>query len=320
MKRLMLTLAACFSFPVFLACAQEDISPASLSGKKSIELGDFVLSAMPVSGKALSWDWQSNSEIQWQDGVIRTNSGASLRSGFARINVMGVKSTVLEKRRNELGWEITLGTQMPAKFGPEYITMQPSRCGGYLNENCTFDPARSLVKNGVEFHKICSTIAGGPNTTDVYAIKAAGKESMLMTWQNSTGSSASSSWLELRMHSPDGASSYCNEIVREDFTSEEADKRSKKEIEHDTKAITTTLLKALDGLDGNHGDACSIKISANSYGGISALDASNKENNLIFCEKVIGRLSEIKLPLPSKDAPTTINLNVTAKQPTPGKK
>lgn len=315
MKRLILTLTAtaCLTFPALATVAQEDVSPPSLSGKKSTELGDFVLSAMPATGKKLSWDWQSNSDIQWQDGVSE-----SFRSGFARINVMGVRSTVLEKKRNELGWEVTLWTSMPAKFGPEYISIEPSKCGGYLNENCTFNPIHSLIKSGIEFHEICSTMAGGPNSNNVYVINAAGKENMLMTWTNSAGSDASSSWLELRIYSPDTASSYCDEIVRRNFTPTGPDGRSKNELTHDTQAIATSLSSALAGISGDSGARCNIKISADGYGGIPALDASQKGNDLIFCETVINKLNGIKLPLPSKNASTTINLNVEANQPDTG--
>ncbi|QFH71443.1 hypothetical protein FR762_17740 [Enterobacter sp. E76] len=114
MKRLI----TCITVSIFTvtctpyAVSGEDISPESLSGKPAAELGDFIYSAIPDTGKKLSWDWRSNSEIVWEDGVTVTDSGMSLRTGFARINVMGVKSTVLEKRKNELGWEVTLGTSM----------------------------------------------------------------------------------------------------------------------------------------------------------------------------------------------------------------
>jgi hypothetical protein len=40
-------------------------------------LGDFVYSAMPDAGHGLSWDWQSNSDIVWADGVTQTASGMS---------------------------------------------------------------------------------------------------------------------------------------------------------------------------------------------------------------------------------------------------
>ncbi|MGL5239763.1 MAG: hypothetical protein ACRC85_03030 [Kluyvera ascorbata] len=312
MKRLI----TCITVSIFTvtctpyAVSGEDISPESLSGKPAAELGDFIYSAIPDTGKKLSWDWRSNSEIVWEDGVTVTDSGMSLRTGFARINVMGVKSTVLEKRKNELGWEVTLGTSMPAKFGPEYISLSPSKCGGYLNENCTFNPAPSLVKRGIQFHKICSTIAGGPNTTDVYVINTAGKESMLMTWVNSAGSGASSSWLELRMYSPEDATSYCNEVVKENFTSVSQDGRSKKELTNDIRTITEALSKAITGISGSNGAKCHVRIAANGYGDISAIDASQKGNDFIFCESIIDKLSNVQLPSPSKNASTTINLNV----------
>jgi hypothetical protein len=98
MKRLILLSVMVATLPPY-AISAEDISPESLSGKPSFELGDFVYSAMPDAGHGLSWDWQSNSDIVWADGVTQTASGMSLRTGFARINVMGVKSTVLEKRK-----------------------------------------------------------------------------------------------------------------------------------------------------------------------------------------------------------------------------
>ncbi|HBD0057087.1 TPA: hypothetical protein KFT63_003428 [Escherichia coli] len=309
MKRLILLSVMVATLPPY-AISAEDISPESLSGKPSSELGDFVYSAMPDAGHGLSWDWQSNSDIVWADGVTQTASGMSLRTGFARINVMGVKSTVLEKGKKELGWEVSLGTSMPAKFGPEYISMAPSKCGGYLNENCTFNPASSLTKRGIEFHKICSTIAGGPNTTDVYIVRVAKKESMLMTWVNSAGSSASSSWLELRMYSPESAALYCDETVKKEYSFATQDGRSKKELVHDTKIITDALSKAISGIDGANDAVCHARIFADGYGGISAFDASQKDNDIVFCESIINRLSGIRLPSPSKNASTIINLDV----------
>jgi hypothetical protein len=98
MKRLILLSVMVATLPPY-AISAEDVSPESLSGKPSSELGDFVYSAMPDAGHGLSWDWQSNSDIVWADGVTQTASGMSLL--VARINVMGVKSTVLEKRRKK---------------------------------------------------------------------------------------------------------------------------------------------------------------------------------------------------------------------------
>ncbi|EGE3558120.1 hypothetical protein DLW27_23360, partial [Escherichia coli] len=62
MKRLILLSVMVATLPPY-AISAEDISPESLSGKPSSELGDFVYSAMPDAGHGLSWDWQSNSDI-----------------------------------------------------------------------------------------------------------------------------------------------------------------------------------------------------------------------------------------------------------------
>jgi hypothetical protein len=68
---------------------------------------------------------------------------------------------------------------------------------------------------------------------------------MLMTWVNSAGSSASSSWLELRMYSPEEAALYCDETVKKEYSFATQDGRSKKELVHDTKIITDALSKAI---------------------------------------------------------------------------
>lgn len=71
MKRLILLSVMVATLPPY-AISAEDISPESLSGKPSSELGDFVYSAMPDAGHGLSWDWQSNSDIVWADGLTLT--------------------------------------------------------------------------------------------------------------------------------------------------------------------------------------------------------------------------------------------------------
>jgi hypothetical protein len=72
--------------------------------------------------------------------------------------------------------------------------------------------------------------SGGPNTTDVYVVRVVKKESMLMTWVNSAGSSASSSWLELRMYSPESAALYCDETVKKEYSFATQDGRSREGI------------------------------------------------------------------------------------------
>ena len=73
--------------------SKEAIFPSSLSGKPSVELGEFIRSSMLEKGERLGWDWRANSDIDWQDGITQVNStGYSHRDGVARINVMGVRS------------------------------------------------------------------------------------------------------------------------------------------------------------------------------------------------------------------------------------
>ena len=113
MKRLILLSVMVATLPPY-AISAEDISPESLSGKPSSELGDFVYSAMPDAGHGLSWDWQSNSDIVWADGVTQTASGMSLRTGFARINV--INSAGEKEKRIRLGgfpWNVNASQVRP---------------------------------------------------------------------------------------------------------------------------------------------------------------------------------------------------------------
>ncbi|EFH7449753.1 hypothetical protein GKB25_22540 [Escherichia coli] len=79
---------------------------------------------------------------------------------------------------------------------------------------------------------------------------------------------------------------------------------------HDTKIIADALSKAISGIDGANDAVCHARIFADGYGGISAFDASQKDNDIVFCESIINRLSGIRLPSPSKNASTIINLDV----------
>lgn len=190
--------------------SKEAIFPPSLSGKPSVELGEFIRSSMLEKGERLGWDWRVNSDIDWQDGITQVNStGYSHRDGVARINVMGVRSSVLKKRKDELGWEVSLRTMKPAKFGPEAIELSPLDCFGTLYDGCSFDPASSLKAAGIATKKICSVHLNGSNFSDTYLISHSGKEDMLMTWANSGGSGGESSRVTLRQNSKDAEAEAC---------------------------------------------------------------------------------------------------------------
>ncbi|EHL9311748.1 hypothetical protein KFA87_004815 [Escherichia coli] len=112
------------------------------------------------------------------------------------------------------------------------------------------------------------------------------------------------------MYSPESAALYCDETVKKEYSFATQDGRSKKELVHDTKIIADALSKAISGIDGANDAVCHARIFADGYGGISAFDASQKDNDIVFCESIINRLSGIRLPSPSKNASTIINLDV----------
>lgn len=214
MKIVSLVLFVLIPIPVIAAAesSQEAIFPSSLSGKKSVELGDFIRASMLEKGESLGWDWRANSDIDWQDGITQVNStGYSHRDGVARINVMGVRSSVLKNRKDELGWRVSLRTMQPIKFGPESIELSPLDCFGTLYDGCSFDPAESLKTAGIETKKVCSVHLNGSNFSDTYLIRYSGKEDMLLTWTNSGGSGGESSGVTLRKDSKDAKAEACEQ-------------------------------------------------------------------------------------------------------------
>lgn len=214
MKVVSLVLCVLISIPVTAEAgsSREAIFPSSLSGKKSVELGEFIRASMLEKGENLGWDWRANSDIDWQDGITQVNStGYSHRDGVARINVMGVRSSVLKNRKDELGWNVSLQTMKPAKFGPEAIELSPLDCFGTLYDGCSFDPASSLKAAGIDTKKICSVHLNGSNFSDTYLISYSGKEDMLMTWGNSGGSGGEASSVTLRLNSEISQNDACHE-------------------------------------------------------------------------------------------------------------
>lgn len=212
MKVVSLVLCVLISIPVTVAAesSREAIFPSSLSGKKSVELGEFIRASMLEKDENLGWDWRANSDIDWQDGITQVNStGYSHRDGVARINVMGIRSSVLKNRKDEFGWRVSLRTMQPIKFGPESIELSPLDCFGTLYDGCSFDPAESLKTAGIETKKVCSVHLNGSNFSDTYLIRYSGKEDMLLTWTNSGGSGGESSGVTLRKNSKDAKAEAC---------------------------------------------------------------------------------------------------------------
>ncbi|SAL87418.1 hypothetical protein AWB74_08106 [Caballeronia arvi] len=148
----------------------------------------------------VGWDLAVDSAIQWTDnGYVDTPKWA-MRHGLVRVNVMGIPSTVLRKKKEELGWSVTMQTVLPPKFGPQTIEIVPGfdgkLCFGSLYEVCQFDPLPSLKQASVQAALLCKEGYPG-NETRVFRLSAAGKQDATLVVMDSGGSGGSSTTLTL---------------------------------------------------------------------------------------------------------------------------
>ena len=204
----MKALLAVISFVLLLAsCSkQAEVYPKAASNLKEMELGQAIYMLMPsVSSGHIGWSYLSDSnKVFWLDDTYKTAPGGDLnfRTGLMRINVEGVKSTILKKVVKELAWSVVYGGPGNPNFGVQEISLSPgvndgdANCFGSTTENCTFNPINSMVKEGIKVDIQCKSFESvGMELT------AKGKKTIGAKWVTSGGSGGSSSWIELYVNS-----------------------------------------------------------------------------------------------------------------------
>lgn len=174
--------------------------PPSAGKLKSIELGQAILMFMPPSEtNQIDWSYQSTAGIIWLDDTYESakDSSSNFRTGFMRINVEGIKSTILKKEVQELAWSVTYEGPINPRFGVDMITLEPgisdgNQCFGATTGNCTFNPLMSLAHANIEVNILCKSEVDGE--TVGLMLSAKGKKSIpavLVTGSGSGGQSSS---------------------------------------------------------------------------------------------------------------------------------
>ena len=197
---LQLVVGGCFAM---LLCACQDttaqrVYPNALSNSRSIELADAISMFIPDAGHGIGWAWLSNSsDITWLDNGYVELPDETIRRGVMRINVLGVRSTVLRQATEELGWTVTMSTKSLAKFGPREISLwpgadDPAPCFGNLFEGCDFDPLPSLKRKGINATLVCKSGMSAGNFTAIYSLTAKGKSQVLFSISRGEGSGGAS--------------------------------------------------------------------------------------------------------------------------------
>jgi len=203
-----------FSPPADCSSTESNIYPQTANKLESLELGQAILMLIPPAGtNYINWSYESNSDdIEWLDDTYKSNPAGThnYRTGLMRINVEGVKSTILRKKKIELAWSVVYNGNSPnPNSGVQTIELKPGTsdgegiCFGSTFENCTFSPLESLARANIKAKVICKDL----ETTGLL-LSAKGKKTIKAKWVTSGGAGGESSWLELLVN--DEEKNICN--------------------------------------------------------------------------------------------------------------
>ncbi|MDE2420930.1 MAG: hypothetical protein KGO49_07110 [Gammaproteobacteria bacterium] len=197
---------------VFAFAEEQYIYPDELKGKLSLELGQAVLLLMPPVGQRnIDWGYLANSEnISWIDNPYIERNGddgaqqGTSRTGWLRVNVLGVNSTILKKNLFELGWTVEYENDSDGRYDVDTITLEPgtddgeNNCFGRTTTGCSFDPRPSLLKAGIHFSLVCDKKDG--NSEDkILLLSAKGKKNTYADWNQGFGSGGKTALLTLNL-------------------------------------------------------------------------------------------------------------------------
>lgn len=293
------------------------VYPAVLTGRPSVELGDFILSTMPDKEKGSSredtwaWAWQSEAQhIAWSV-ELGPSANATERVGVMRIHVLGEIATVLRETNQELGWDITLSASGNPKFGVEKIEFSPQDCFGIWNGACTFETLPSLAKVGITAHLQCiQHSVSGENAT--YLIHRDDKEDRLLSWEVTGGSGGYSQNWWVEPFSVEALSADCGEQDNSPLPEDiEMSSRNQPDIER-YQTMANKALKALAArATETKGKHCTVRLVMDRWGAsLPVIDASKAGNDVPLCDDVLKVLDKVQWPESLSQTATVFEVTV----------
>lgn len=181
----------------------------TLNNYRSFELGEAILLLMPdknIETEPMNWDYRSEAPIVWMTDGYKTELNGygkevSFREGLMRINVQGIESRILRKKKEELAWTVRYFTSNNPKFGFESIWLYPGdsdgQCFGHLYDNCDFELQQSLKDVNINMKKICEEKYTGDFKLVGYELSQPDKRNIFAELLYSGGSGGSSTTLEI---------------------------------------------------------------------------------------------------------------------------
>lgn len=176
----------------------EDVDKAAVRAQtealagEAIELGALVRLFLLSDSEHATWaiGAEPSSPVRWvTDGLASGNSViSSQRIGYARVVVDGERMTAVRRQVEELAWEVALGSELPPKFGPQFVSIQPDLdCFGSTGSGCYFEIDATLRSADVDFRRLCMNAPYG-NGLAVYLLSGAGVQPAWLVYSIGTGS------------------------------------------------------------------------------------------------------------------------------------
>jgi hypothetical protein len=179
--------------------AAQAAAEALLPEMPRVELGHLIQLFLVDVDQHPSWAMLADGSgpVRWvTDGISSVEAEiSSQRVGVGRVSVDGAIMTALRREAVELPWKILLGSALPPKFGPQFVSMEPDMdCFGSAGSGCDFAIEATLRAAGIEFKRLCASLPAGSGV-EVYAVEAPGKQKAWLEYWVSVGSGGASNWV-----------------------------------------------------------------------------------------------------------------------------
>ena len=298
------------------------VYPAVLTGRPSVELGDFILSTMPDAASYSpnvpwhDWDWAASDEhIVWQPEFSRANKSDFLeeddaedvrRKGLVRINVLGDVSSILRETRQELGWDVSLSAPLSARAGAWEIILAPHECFSVPYKNCSYEIGPSLAHAGITADlKYVSQADAGYDYS--YILHHADKADTLLIDHQRWGTGGDSQTISIM------DSNEISDVPVEDGVAEKREGTNSVE-QADIMHYSTQASEALKAVTGHipeaKGKSCTLQISIDDRGNLAAIDALFIGNMGALCNAAIAVLEHESWPEPHHSLPVDFVVRV----------
>lgn len=183
----------------------------AVAAGKPISLPKLVSTFMVPSGALPEWSMGATSQtpqITWASVGIETQGCGSFtacRRGTARVSVAGKELQNLRQHLEPVQWDLFMASSVPAKFGPEEISITPL-CD---TVSCEFDFKKEISGSGIALESLCQA-GPAPFQQTAYQLTQGNRRAVAVV-ARSLGSGGASTSLTLHFSPNPNGQDWCAE-------------------------------------------------------------------------------------------------------------